>query len=161
MITRKTLELIEKTNYQWFKKHNPSCLPTPLFINNVFNPHNWNSGMAHLIRDFIDDLDEITNQTGIYTAEFDLDNDICGDIVVTKAVFNDQTYVSIVTMTPGDLEPVFDQYLITFYKRRGRTELITKNGKPITLGEYIQLLNIIEASGYKFKINYYLSYLKK
>ena len=36
-----------------------------------------------------------------------------------------------------------DFYTVNWYKQRGRTQSITKSGQPITLGEYVELFNLI------------------
>lgn len=53
----------------------------------------------------------------------------------------EQTYI-IINVIANDIE-MYDNYVITWYKSRGRTESITKNGQLITMKEYIDLINIL------------------
>lgn len=118
------------------------------FNTDKFNERNWCGG-DDVIRQFTswDNFNE-----NCYYKEFDLDYN-SGDFIATSAYFNDQQYYNITLRHYEDgREWKFNQYLITFYKSRGSTEWISKNGQTINFNEYVELLNIIEASGFKFDL---------
>lgn len=118
------------------------------FNTNKFNERNWNGGDG-VIRQFTSLFNFPENS---YYNEFDLE-DNCGELVANSSYFNDQQYYQITLRhTENDGDWKFTQYLITFYKNRGATELILKNGQTINFDEYVELLNIIEASGHKFDV---------
>lgn len=126
-------------------------IPEPLFIGVKFNPNNWNGGDA-IIRQFTSDLQ--FNEGTRHVGEFDWEHK-SGDFVANWDYFDDQSYIQIVIRAYDEREGewIFDQYLITYYKNRGKTDAIYKNGKLITLDEYIEILNIIESTGFKFDMN--------
>lgn len=116
------------------------------FKTNKFNERNWAGGDA-IIRQF---ADTFAFDGDSYCKEFEYGNTY-GDIIVSSTYFNDQSYYYI---TLRHVEEESDwkitQYLVTFYKSRGKTDWISKDGKTINLDEYVELLNVIEASGFKF-----------
>lgn len=124
-------------------------IPEPLFIGVKFNPDNWNGG-DDIIRQFTDYL----KNEGRYAREFDWEY-MSGDFISNYNWFNDQNYINITLHIYDERinKWILESYLITYYKNRGKTEAIYKNGKLITLDEYIEILNIIESTGFKFDMN--------
>lgn len=101
---------------------------TPTFLFNpldddptewVFNPRNWNGG--DILR------------RGLMKI-FDLGESIDG-YEIKYFIHSDQTTIFIFTDT--------DWYEISWYKSRGRTDSIKKNGDPIYIDEYIDLCNAL------------------
>lgn len=126
-------------------------IPSPLFIGNKFNLKNWNGGDA-VIRQFTFNLEKSDHNS--YVKEFEWKYK-SGDLIANWDYFNDQNYVQITLRVYDDRveEWGYEQFLITYYKRRGAIDLIRKNGKTITLDEYVELLNIIESTGFRFDMS--------
>ncbi len=99
--------------------------PKPLFIYDdindemVFSPDNWNG--CDILRRFF--YDEYYPGCSLLIEKF----------LINYYLIDNTTYIFIL----DDL----DFYIITWYKSRGKTENIIKNGSPITLDEYIELCN--------------------
>jgi hypothetical protein len=120
------------------------------FNTNKFNERNW-SGGDNVIRQFVNSYVFSDNT---YFEEFEMVNNF-GDVAASSCYFNDQQYYHItLRQVENNGEWKFNQYLITFYKSRGATEWISKNGQTINFDEYVELLNIIEASGFKFDLKF-------
>lgn len=136
----------ELVNYAKQKSSGFESIPKPLFVGVKFNPDNWNGGDA-IIRQFTYYLED----EGRYAREFDWEY-MSGDFISSHNWFNDQNYINIILHVYDERinKWILESYLITYYKNRGKTEVIYKNGKLITLDEYIELLNIIESTGFKF-----------
>ncbi|MDD2952511.1 MAG: hypothetical protein PHC95_05020 [Parabacteroides sp.] len=97
--------------------------PTFLFNpDGSFNQDNWNG--SDLIRRY---------------ALHCWDGDIIDDRVKVGFACDDWTVIIKINK---------DTYVIEWYKSRGRTDRITKNKKPITLSEYVELLNILEIENF-------------
>lgn len=92
--------------------------PKPLFIDEKFNEENWNG--VDIIRRFLYryGYEEQDNFTKTY-----------------YYAFGGQHYLFVYC--------VDDFYIISWYKDRGKTDYIGKNGRPIDLDEYIELVNIL------------------
>lgn len=125
---------------------------TPLslfdFETGEFNNRNWNGGDG-VVRQFANEavIDED------YCKEYDL-GDEYGDMVVSHSYFQDQQYYQITLRHVEDEVEgwKFTQYLVTYYKNRGKTEWVSKNGKVINFDEYLHLLDIIESTGFVFDL---------
>jgi len=92
----------------------------------VFSDDNWNDGRISLFRTFFASAwggGGISNQLVFI-----------GDLEIVHEWHEDQNYVFIHNCRTNDL------YHMTWYKSRGRTELILCNGHKITLGEFKALL---------------------
>lgn len=124
-----------------YKKEYPtSSQPESLFTIDeeeeyIFNPSNWNSGqdiVRYMLLDIFDNLkltfDESRNNDRIYGFIQYNDDDWYGNIIHENN--NHRT-----------------SYFIRWYKNRGRTEVILKNGYNITLKEYIELILILSKVG--------------
>lgn len=152
MITREVLinrheELIEYYNTT---ETSYGSQPKSLFNydTNEFNERNWAGGDA-IIRQFTNSY--VFNNDS-YCEEFECGNNY-GDIVATSSSFNDQSYYHITLRHVEDKSGwKFTQYLVTFYKSRGKIDWIAKDGKTVNLDEYVKLLNIIAASSFKFDL---------
>ena len=83
----------------------------------VFTPDNWNGG--DILRHFL-------------TEHFD-ENTLINNLCLYYYLIDDQRTVLILG--------VDSWYEISWYKNRGQTEIIRKNGEFITLEEYIELCN--------------------
>lgn len=125
--------MITSNDYiQWYKKEKEKMLDSgrygsePTFLFNridaesddwIFNINNWNGG--DILRHFLyDNLYELTR-----IASFE----------IKYYVIDDQTTIFIFTPT--------NWYEISWYKSRGRTDIIKMNGEPIYLDDYIDLCN--------------------
>lgn len=160
MITKQ--DLIDRHNkrleYAKQPKSGYGSPPKSLFYSNkTFAEDNWNGGEA-IIRQYTAHLDSKVDNNRL-SSEFELqtgaDSGIGGDFLAVYSWFNDSNYVQTRNYEwyeDKSTEWKFDQYLIAYYKDRGKTDIITKNGKPITFDEYVELLNIIETTGFKFKL---------
>lgn len=132
--------------------------PKPMFINGFFNPDNWNStqdiiryGLAEIISPnlaiHIDDgclspndpVRKYARSLGV--TEIDVDIHIDGYI----KYYEDEWYVSFNIICP-EIQ-LYDNYVTKWYKDRGCTEMITKNGRAITLPEYVDFLTILSIHG--------------
>lgn len=115
--------------------------PAPMFDKyGAFTPDNWASSQS-LIRKFFEYY-PIYNKT-IEIAELDLYYEL---MLIQYTRHNDQHYIQITLLADADGSESCDHYLITWYKSRGRTERIYKNGKLIRIGEYADLCNIFFAA---------------
>ncbi|MGU8718645.1 hypothetical protein [Clostridium perfringens] len=132
---------LEKQHKKMLEKYSKNSYSTPIrmFKNNLFNEKNWCGG-DDLIRFFFNDIEEGTiNKCYIL--------DTCKFICNVDRV-EDDAIATIVVDIPFEK---IDTYLFKWYKNRGCTELAIFNGKSITEDEYINLLNLIEKTGYNFK----------
>ncbi len=125
----------------------------PLFNEDgSFNGDNWNSGMDE-IRKRLDTIVIAGNDISL-SAFRDEDLDNCHEINVFASMkfCSDQWYI-IINIVSVDID-VYDSYVITWYKSRGCTEMITKNGRPITIEEYVDMLNLLDELGLFMKTNW-------
>lgn len=85
----------------------------------VFNPDNWNGGdiLRHFLYNNVYETEEIER------------------FEIKYYVIDDQTTVLILSPT--------EWYEISWYKSRGRTDTIYKNGSFIFLDEYVELCNLL------------------
>ena len=125
--------------------------PTALFDKNGrFNPHNWNSGQ---------DPRAILCERDVYDERMDepfeswYDEEGTDGHITSYGVFwsgekrhENQTYV-IMNVITSDKDSA-DTYIVSWYKSRGCTEILTKNGHKITLNEYVGMLNTLEKAGF-------------
>lgn len=131
-------ELLEDLHKKRLSNSNHGSTPKRMFVNGKFNKRNWCGG-DDLIRNFFEDLfyDEIKN---IYLVE---EEESCYTHVICHVdMVEDQSYATIIV--DGDV------YYFSWYKNRGCTEVATLNGKNLTEDKYIELLNIIEKTGYNY-----------
>lgn len=110
--------------------------PTPMFNEaGEFMTDNWASGQS-LIRAFFEFYQ-------LSTVIENHDPEAYFTHILTYYEYHeDQHYVQITLLNDSDATECCDQYFITWYKSRGRTERIYKNGRPIRLAEYVELCNI-------------------
>lgn len=156
IITRETLEHRHQQRIDYFTSGNShyGSPPKKLFNDDsIFNESNWNGGDA-IIRQFTGHLEDKDR----YVGEFDYLN-YGYSLISSWQYYEDMNYVNIVLRKYCHDEETFekedwtyDTYLIVYYKRRGVTDEVQLNGKRVTYDEYVNLLNIIEASGYKFDL---------
>lgn len=134
-IDRETLERLRQAQHS-----NPSLGsgPEPMFVDGVFNPDNWNGG-DDIIRDFFYEVE----CSGEWVRAYELDD---SDVIINFNYFNDQAYGTVIVKGES-----FDVYLFSWYKHRGKTETAQFNGKPLEESKYLKLLNLIDATGYRFK----------
>ena len=136
MIDKELLEDLHKKRLSNTNKHGST--PKRMFVNGKFNKNNWCGG-DDLIRNFFEDLfyNEIKN---IYVLEEDDLYD--AHIICHVDMVENQNYATIVINS--------DIYYFSWYKNRGCTEVATLNGNNLTEDKYIELLNIIEKTGYNY-----------
>lgn len=139
-INKDTLERLRKAQYS-----NPllGSWPEPMFVDGVFNPDNWNGG-DDIIRDFFYDVE----YSGDWARGYELDD---YDVIINFNYFNDQAYGTVIVRGITFEGESFDVYLLSWYKHRGKTEVAQLNGQPLEESKYLELLNLIEKIGYKFK----------
>lgn len=91
----------------------------------VFSEDNWNDARINLFRAFFAGWfhDGISNQIVFI-----------GDLEIAHFWHEDQNYVFIRNTKTNDV------YYATWYKSRGRTDLILRNGQKITCPQFKQLL---------------------
>lgn len=107
---------------------------TSMFKNNAsFDTGNWASG-ENFIRIFF----EIYPITGSIDLTVDNTETI---VMIQKEYKDDQHYLQMTFGSDWELISGYDHYIMTWYKNRGRTEQIYKNGRPITLDEFVYLCN--------------------
>lgn len=122
----------------------------PLFNDDgSFNTDNWNSSQ--------DDVRAILYKMDVMFAgnEFhevlrkddDDDNFIsCTYLHVYIDMTDDQWHIFIHILDDEAFR--YDTFVVSWYKSRGNTEMISKNGKPITFQEYVDMLNELCDFGY-------------
>lgn len=136
MITKETLEKLRR-------KHSVYKYESPMFIDGKFNPDNCNGG-DNLIRDYFYEIE----LNGDWQKCYGLND---GYLIVDfhYCSFLDQSYAVII----HDNGEYHDIYYFSWYKHLCQTEVAKFNGRDMTEEEYIRLLNMIEETGYRFKIN--------
>lgn len=128
--------------------------PKPLFDKSgLFSPDNWNSDQ---------DIRALLWEAGKHVYDGRLDEPFekwfqygegsdCDDRGVfwsgEKKDHDEQRYIMINIVTNAGFGIDHDAYLISWYKTRGRTDAMTKNGKPMSIGEYSELLDILYKAG--------------
>lgn len=139
----------EEEHIKKFDEENPNGSPAkPLFVpcgnkedfeSYAFSRDNWNG--ADVLRDYIYKSFELESCTHEQKFSMVL-NDGHYDVASINMFFcinEDARHALIVVSVEGR----FDSYDIQWYKHRGRTDSITKNGYPVELEDYIYLLNIL------------------
>lgn len=137
-ITKELLEKLYQIRYKKLNKNPDNDLPNKLFhevkddyeenVYIVFNKDNWNSGQD-LLRYFL-----------LFIYDYNLKNHIIYENKIDiHILFKDDTWTGVIIDRDNN-----DVYYISWYKSRGRTDKILKNGEPITLDEYLEILNILE-----------------
>lgn len=137
-ITRELIGKLYQERLDLFKENfKTSDTPVALFQLNrasfeedepeiIFNKNNWNSGQDILRYFLLFTYNRCKNHI-IYNNKLDI-----------HIMFKDDTWNSVIIDRVNN-----DLYYTTWYKSRGRTDKITKNGEIITLDEYIEILNIL------------------
>lgn len=137
----------------------PGSIPKRMFDDNgEFCEDNWNSG-EDLIRQYTSYLESSGHQQE--PRKFSIGNHISGTegrLITGYGWIEDYNYIQITTHSHGwnrDFSRSWelDSYQIVYYKNRGKTDHILKNGKPISIDEYVELLNIIESTGFEFDLS--------
>lgn len=146
MITKEILERLRKLQ---LKNQSLGDKPKPMFKKGIFNFSNWNGG-DDLIRDYFVDIEDSDE----WQRWYEIKN---GYLTVMFYYAYDQAFGIIIhdkidSYWEKGVEKQYDVYFFTWYKHRGETDLATLNGQLMTEEQYIKLLNLIEQTGYKFKI---------
>lgn len=130
-------EFLEKLHKARLSEPGYGSTPKRMFVNGEFKKDNWNGG-DDLIRCFFDDLayEQVEN---VYLVEED---DCYTHVICHVDRVEDQNYATIIV--DGNI------YYFSWYKNRGCTEVATFNGNKLTEDKYIELLNIIEKTGYNY-----------
>lgn len=139
MWTEKMYLIYAKRKRKEFKQKYPnSSKPRKLFRKigkkeYIFSNDNWND--SDLVRDFIvHNMEEKGNRKIVEEK-----NGI--SFYIFFSIENDVRYASIIVY---DEENSHDNYQFIWYKHRGQTDSILKNGRPIFLEEYVKLMNLLE-----------------
>lgn len=149
-ITHETLDELRHNQ----QKNNYGSQALQMFINGVFTGENWNGGDG-IFRQFFYDY---------YKKEaYEVDCTLNGleysvSLIISHTYFEDQNYVTIVidgNMYRDDNyeDSINDVAYFSWYKSRGRTELAKYNGEPITEEQYLLILNLLQATGFKFNLD--------
>lgn len=148
MITKEILEKLRKEQFEYMRAKYPmGDLPKSMFIGGKFNFDNWNGG-DDLIRDYFYDI-EISNKWQI---GYELEN---GYLIVNFYYYDNVAYGTIIHYywdEDNSKRETHNIYYFSWYKHRGHTDIAIKNGHIMTEDEYIELLNLIEKTGYEFWI---------
>jgi len=138
MSEKETITAIIKEIQEYVKKHFDQSFKEPLkkeWIGSnpvsafdekgLFTEKNWNDARVNLFRAFF---------SGFFHPGIHNQIVFIGDLEVAHFWCDDQNYVFIRNTQTNDL------YYATWYKSRGRTDLILHNGRKITLTEFKKLL---------------------
>ena len=128
-----------KLKIEDFKNNNPtSSEPVMLFKyvdydeEYIFNDDNWNG--CDLLRKFL--LEEV------YSKGVKIKKNIGATHLTCDCCPEDDDWTAYILLEKS--VNMYDLYTLSWYKRRGRTESILKNGKPISLTDYVNLLNLLK-----------------
>jgi hypothetical protein len=127
-----------------------------MFVEGVFNPDNWNGGDG-IIRQYFYDFGYLEQKAEEIQCKID-DLEFEGDVIVNHQIFNDQNYATIILAgclydnEENYIRSIEDIVYFTWYKRRGRTENVLYNSKPITENEYLFVLNALQETGFEFNL---------
>ena len=139
--TKEKLEHLRQKRQEEFRNTSYyASQPQPLFIDERFNPDNWNGG-DDVIRGILRDL-----YWNHYVTELDDVNRKDTDFVVYISSFSHDDYTLYTIITKEvDLYGYVDvhSYVVWWYKNRGNTEGLVKDGRYMTEDEYVHLLNIL------------------
>jgi hypothetical protein len=149
MITKEILEKLRKEQFEYMRAKYPmGDLPKSMFIGGKFNFNNWN-GADDLIRCYFYDV-EMSDKWQI---GYELRD---GYLIVNLFYHWDQAFAIVIHYWLNNSEEMFEEihdiYYFSWYKHRGHTDIAIKNGHIMTEDEYIELLNLIEKTGYEFWI---------
>lgn len=128
--------------------------PKPLFDESgIFNPNNWASDQD-VIRSGFHENDLLHNGNSFRAVRVD---GHANTTLLTADIFHigEQWFVTIDGMSSD--KGLYFSYIITWYKDRGCTEMILKNGKPATIYEYTDLLNNLEYCNFYDKNNWHIN----
>lgn len=137
------LDIYREKQLQYFKENNPGCLCKDGFINGRFNRNNWNGGDLELIRDYFSKIENSDKWQQCFESDYVIDEEkdiYCLDVIVNFNYYNEQAYGSVIVRS----NRYFDQYLFSWYKSRGTTEVALKNGRLMNENQYIELLKLLE-----------------
>jgi len=149
---------IESLNETFERKHQET-LKDPLYGDEIkplfnddgtFNRDNWNSFQAD-IRSRLERSDIICCGNELHI-EHEVPDERNNDYTLLTNLdcfitwSRDQWHI-IISIICDETE-LYDSYVISWYKSRGRTEMITKNGVAININEYVDVLNKLEDMGF-------------
>lgn len=138
-------DIIDITTLATLAKHHATKEHDPMFDIDIdrydtyageatFKNNNWNSGQD-IVRDYIYEY-----HIDSYTSEDFITKEPTVNLYIKYTREEDQHSVLIVNDE--------NFYTLTWYKNRGKTELITRNGCVIAADEYVELVNILARSKY-------------
>lgn len=138
--TEKYLQAANKYAKQFEIDFPTSSKPKLLFLytdemedwNCEFNKNNWNG--YDLLRTFL--------LTNLYDKDIKFDNIIDEVHITANCRYDSDNWSGYILIEPINND-TYDLYTISWYKHRGRTDTIQKNGELITLDDYILLLNLL------------------
>lgn len=153
-----TKEILTKLRKSQQKSHYGSPAQS-MFVDGVFSSDNWNGGDG-IIRQYF--YDNVWMETKVDNIDFTYENThFWGDIIINHTWYEDQNYVTITFAgsfeKDGNLQ--LDDYefehvaYLTWYKSRGRTESVKFDGRPMTEGEYLFVLNALQETGFEFDLD--------
>lgn len=131
--------------------------PNPMFKNGVFNPDNWNGG-DDLIRNWIAkifyEVDALPSigwsmfecRSGSWATGLTHGDSNTIALVATLTFYDDQSYLFFChewSDERNEEKENFDIYFFSWYKNRGRTDVATFNGQPMTEEQYCKLLTML------------------
>ena len=114
----------------------------------VFDPDNWNSNQEVIRREL--SIHDIISPNATFVSWISgpgkEKNELSFSTVTAHIAYESDTLYLSISVVNDDETPGVNQYMISWYKDRGRTALVTKNGQYIKLKEYIELCNILETA---------------
>lgn len=110
-----------------------------LILGNIFfNKENWNSGQD-ILRYIFYYLSTrgLVNRCGV---SFSYNKYIS---IYLSYISEDDEKTGIITLKNEDINSIVDVYSIGWYKNRGTTDFIRKNGRDISLKDYLMIVNML------------------
>lgn len=127
-----------KARIESFKANNPTSSDPKLLFKYVeheeeyiFDEDNWNG--YDLLRKFL--------LTKLYDNGVKLDVTIGNTHVTADCCYDMDDWRGYILLERST--NIYDLYTLSWYKHRGKTESIKKNETPITLTDYVMLLNLL------------------
>lgn len=144
-----------------FQTYHDKCLKDPHMRDETkplfnedgsFNPKNWNSNQADIRTKLFNFVMVSGCSISTTNDQFRTTEEMEEEYIPTVNLYafyqydNDQWYIMI-NIISEEVDR-YDNYVVSWYKDRGCTQMITKNGSPINMEEYVELLNELESLGY-------------
>lgn len=118
--------------------------PKPLFHDDgSFNSNNWNSNQDDIRTRIYNVLSPRSQCLLNIESDEPVGNIFPTAVILVHVDFSDDQWYILINVICEDTGR-YDSYIVSWYKNRGTTEMITYNGRPINIDEYVSLLNTLE-----------------